>query len=124
MQNSGSPIADIPAFSFRISAEDVGSYRRALGGGSGDRVPFGMALRALATQAALLALKAAAAGRHPVHVAQDYRAERPLCAGVDYLCEVRLQRNGEDRLRIEQRLCDPPGTTCLLVASDIVLVSP
>lgn len=123
MERSGSPIADIPAFAFRISTEDVSTYRQALGVG-GDRAPFGMALRALATEAVLRALKEMAAGRHPIHVAQDYTAVQPLRAGVDYHCEVSLQPNGADRLRITQRLSESSGETCLLLASEIVLVSP
>jgi hypothetical protein len=123
VQRSGSPIADIPAFAFRISAEDVSTYRHALGVG-GDRAPFGMALQALATEAVLRALKDMATGRHPIHVAQAYTAERPLRAGVDYHCEISLQPNGADRLRIMQRLSDPSGNTCLLLVSEIVLVSP
>jgi hypothetical protein len=123
MQRSGNPLADLPAFAFRISAEDVKDYRQALGVG-GDRVPFGMALRVLASEAVLQALKEMAAGKHPIHVAQDYKAERPVHAGVDYICEVRLQPAGKDRLRIEQRLCEASGATCLVLASDIALVSP
>lgn len=123
MQQSGSAVTQVPAFAFRIAAADVENYRHALGVG-GTRVPFGMALRALASDAVRQAIKRVAAGRHPIHVAQEYKATRHLRTGVDYTCDVRLYTAGEDRLRIEQRLADSSGSTCLLVVADIMLVSP
>jgi len=118
------PVArlQIPAFSFRLEAADVEHYRRALGAG-GDRIPLGMALRALTSEAVTSALRQVAAGRHPIHVAQDYRAEHPLAAGVDYVCDVQIEAVGESRLRVEQRLSDAAGRTCLTLASEIALVA-
>lgn len=115
-------VIELPDFVFRITPDEVERYRAALGV-SGARVPFGMALRALASDAAMSALRDVAAGRHPVHVAQDYRAEQPLQAGVDYACHLRLLHVATGRLRIEQRLSDASGRTCLTLASDIALVA-
>jgi hypothetical protein len=114
---------DIPAFTFHITEVDVESYRRALGV-AGRRVPLGMALRALTSEPVAAALSEALGGRHPIHIAQEYRAERQLRAGIDYVCEVRLQCVDADRLRVEQRLSDPSGRPCLTLASDIALVTP
>lgn len=97
-------------------------YRRALGA-QGGRAPLGMALRALATEAVLSALRQAAGGRYPVHVAQEYKAERPLSAGVDYNCRVCVQRIAEARLRIEQTLSDEAGQACVTLYSEIMLVA-
>jgi hypothetical protein len=51
-------------------------------------------------------------------------APSPPNAGIDYVCEVRLQCVDADRLRVEQRLSDPSGGLCLTLASDIALVAP
>lgn len=122
MQQAHGQCISIPAFVFRISEADVESYRRALGV-AGRRVPFGMALRALASEPVASAVRDAAQGRHPIHIAQEYRAESQLRVGIDYVCEVRLQCVDGDRLRIEQRLSDPSGCTSLTLASDIALVA-
>ena len=113
---------DIPSFIFRIEQDELEGYRRALGV-VGERVPYGMALRALASEVVMSALRAAAAGRQPIHVAQEYKAERPLRAGVDYVCNVRLLAVGESLLRVEQSLCDASGFICLTLVSDIALVT-
>ena len=83
-----------------------------------------MALRAASSEPVLAAVREIAGNRHPIHVAQECRAEQPLRAGVDYVCDIRLVVAGADRLRIEQRLSDPSGHLCLTSASDIALVAP
>ena len=123
MQQAHGQCISIPAFAFRITEAEVKSYRRALGV-AGHRVPFGMALRALASEPVASAIRDAAQGRHPIHLTEEYRAESQLRAGIDYVCEVRLQCVDADRLRIEQRLSYPSGSTCLTLASDIALVAP
>ena len=123
MQQANDQCISIPPFAFRITEAEVESYRRALGV-AGHRVPFGMALRALASEPVASAIRDAARGRHPIHIAQEYRAESQLRAGIDYVCEVRMQCVDADRLRIEQRLSDPSGRPCLTLASDIALVAP
>ena len=123
MQQAHGQCISIPAFAFRVTEAEVESYRRALGV-AGSRVPFGMALCALASEPVASAIKDAARGRYPIHIAQEYRAESQLRAGIDYVCEVRLQCVDADRLRIEQRLSDPSGRQCLTLASDIALVAP
>ena len=122
MDAAGDSAIDIPPFIFRIEHPDVTAYRGALGV-AGDRVPFGMALRSLALEPVVLALQTIALGKLPIHIAQDYRAAQPLCADVDYTCNVRLHCVGQDRLRIEQRLSDATGNLCLTLTSDIALVS-
>ena len=123
MQQSPGQCISIPAFAFRITEAEVKSYRRALGV-AGHRVPFGMALRALASEPVASAIRDAAQGRHPIHIAQEYRPESQLRTGIDYVCEVRLQCVEADRIRVEQRLSDPSGRTCLTLASDIALGAP
>ena len=123
MRQTHGQCIDIPAFTFHLTEAEVESYRHALGV-AGRRVPFGMALRALTSEPVASALSKALEGRHPIHIAQEYRAERQLRAGIDYLCEVRLQCVDADRLRVEQRLSDPSGCLCLTLASDIALVAP
>ena len=123
MQQAPGQCISVPAFAFRITEAEVERYRRALGV-AGRRVPFGMALRALASEPVASAIRDAAQGRHPIHIAQEYRPESQLRTGIDYVCEVRLQCVEADRLRIEQRLSDPSGCTCLTLASDIALVTP
>ena len=113
---------DIPPFVFRIEPDEVAAYRAALGV-PGERVPFGLALRALASEPVASALRDAAGGRHAVHVAQEYRARRVLRAGVDYVCEVRIQPAGEKRLRVMQALRDASGLVCLNLTSEIALVA-
>ena len=113
---------DIPSFTFRLEGPDVERYLRALGA-LGERAPLGMALRALASEAVMSALRQAAGGRHPVHVAQEYRAERPLSAGVAYSCRVRVRSIAEARLRIEQTLSDEAGQACVTLFSEIMLVA-
>lgn len=120
-QGGGSSI-DIPDFIFRVEEREVEHYRRALGS-PGGRVPLGMALRALATEAVMSALRQGAGGRHPVHIAQEYRAERPLSAGVDYTCRVRVRSIAEARLRIEQTLSDAAGQVYVTLSSEIMLVA-
>ena len=123
MQQAPGQCISIPAFAFRIAEAEVESYRRALGV-AGRRVPFGMVLRALASEPVASAIRDAAQGRHPIHIAQECRAESQLRAGIDYVCEVRLHCVDAHRLRIEQRLSDPSGRPCLTLASDIALVAP
>jgi hypothetical protein len=123
VQQAHGQCIEIPAFTFRITEAEVERYRHALGI-AGGRVPLGMALRALTSEPVASALSEALEGRHPIHIAQEYRAERQLRAGIDYVCEVRLQCVDADRLRIEQRLSDPSGRPCLTLASDIALVTP
>lgn len=123
MQQAHGQCISIPAFAFRIAEAEVESYRRALGV-AGRRVPFGMVLRALASEPVASAIRDAAQGRHPIHIAQECRAESQLRAGIDYVCEVRLHCVDAHRLRIEQRLSDPSGRPCLTLASDIALVAP
>ena len=123
MQQAHGQCISIPAFAFRIAEAEVESYRRALGV-AGRRVPFGMVLRALASEPVASALRDAAQGRHPIHIAQECRAESQLRAGIDYVCEVRLHCVDAHRLRIEQRQSDPSGRPCLTLASDIALVAP
>ena len=113
---------DIPPFVFRIEPDEVVAYRAALGV-AGERVPFGLALRALASGPVASALRDLAEGRHAVHVAQEYRAHRALRTGVDYVCEVRIQRAGEKRLRVLQALRDASGVVCLNLASEVALVA-
>lgn len=117
------PRIELAPFTFRIEAAEVDRYRAALGA-PGGRVPLGMALRALTSERVLSALGDLAAGFHPIHIAQDYRAEGPLQVGVDYSCVVLLERRGESRLRIEQHIVEPSGRKCLVLASDIALVAP
>lgn len=123
MQQAHGQCIEIPAFTFRITEAEVERYRHALGI-AGGRVPLGMALRALTSEPVASALREAAQGRHPIHIAQEYRAESQLRAGIDYVCEVQLQCVDADRLRVEQRLSDPSGCLCLTLASDIALVAP
>lgn len=122
VSSEGVAAIDLPCFAFRVEEAEVDRYRRALGA-PGTRAPMGMALRALASETVMSALREATGGRHPVHVAQEYRVERPLRAGVDYACRVRVQRVVEHRLRIEQRLSDEAGRPCLTLLSDVVLVA-
>lgn len=122
MPQGAGPSIDIPSFTFRVEEGEVEAYRRALGAPTG-KVPLGMALRALATDAGISALREASGGRHPVHVAQQYMVQRPLRAGVAYDCRVCVRRVGEDRLRVEQCLSDEEGRTCLTLASDVALVA-
>ena len=123
MRQAHGQCIEIPAFTFRITEAEVESYRHALGI-AGGRVPLGMALRALTSEPVASALREAAQGRHPIHIAQEYWAEGQLSAGIDYVCEVRLQCVDADRLRTEQRLSDPSGCLCLTLVSDIALVAP
>ena len=123
MRQAHGQCIDIPAFTFYLTEAEVERYRHALGI-AGGRVPLGMALRALTSEPVASALREAAQGRHPIHIAQEYRAESQLRAGIDYVCEVRLQCVDADRLRVEQRLSDPSGGLCLTLASDIALVAP
>lgn len=116
------PIAEIPSFTFRVSADEVEGYRRALGV-TGNRVPLGMALRALASDSVTPVLREVAEGRHLVHVAQDYSVKRYLSPDIDYTCDVRLQYQGDSKLRIEQELRDPAGRICVTLASEIMLVA-
>lgn len=118
----GGVLIDVPGFTFRLEEREVEHYRRALGA-PGGRAPLGMALRALASEAVMSALRQAAGGLYPVHVGQEYKAERPLSAGVDYSCRVRVQSIAEARLRIEQTLSDNAGRPCVTLSSEIMLVA-
>lgn len=111
----------VPAFVFRIELEDARSYRSALGE-EGDTPPSCMALRALADSRVIAALRDLSADATPVHAGQSIDIETPLCANVDYSCQVRLSVAAERRLRIEQVLHAPDGSLCLSLSSDIVLV--
>jgi len=122
VSSDGEAAIHLPCFAFRVEEADVERYRRALGA-PGARAPLGMALRALAFEAVMSALREAAGGRHPVHVAQEYQVERPLRAGVDYDCRIRVRRVADHRLRIEQRLSDGAGRPCLTLLSEVVLVA-
>jgi hypothetical protein len=110
----------LPTFAFRVEAEEAEAYRRALGVGGGTAM-LGMALRAATEDTVMTALTELCRGHLPVHVAQDYRAARPICCGVDYSCDIRLQHLGNDRLRIEQTLRESSGQTCAVLISEIVL---
>ncbi len=112
----------IPDFTFRMASRDVELYRRALGAAS-ESVPLGLALRALASETVTTALRNLAGKRHLIHVAQEYRVEQPLRPDVDYSCRVCIRSTADDRLRVEQHLSYPTGFTCLVAASDIVLVA-
>lgn len=113
---------DLPSFVFRVQPEEVVAYRDALGA-PGARVPFGLALRALMVGPLASAVHDIARGRHVVHLAQEYVASLALCPGVDYVCDVRLQPSGDERLRIKQSLTDPSGRICLTLMSEIALVA-
>lgn len=123
MGSSLLPANSIPPFTFTITTDDVERYREALGV-EGDGVPLGLAMRVLRDKRVLSMLSEVLEGRHPIHLAQDYKVFRPLRADNEYLCDVRLQSSGSDRLRIEQSLSDASGKVCLELASDIVLVAP
>ena len=122
MENVEEQCVDITPFLFRITAEDLETYRRALGV-AGERVPFGMALRAVSSETVLSALREMVGSRHPIHISQECRAERPLQIAVDYVCDIRLVAVSADRLRIQQRLSDSHGEVCVTLSSDIALVS-
>jgi hypothetical protein len=111
----------LPVFAFRIAADDVARYRDALGD-PGPGIPFAMALRALAAEPVAGALQEIAQGRIPVHLGQDVEAAEPLCAAVDYACEVTLRLTARDRLRIEQTLRGEDGRLLLRLASDVALL--
>lgn len=113
---------DIPPFVFRIEPDEVAAYRAALGV-PGERVPFGFALRALASAPVASALRDVAEGWHAVHVAQEYKSYRALRTGIDYVCEVRIQPSGEKRLRLMQSLRDASGLVCLNLTSEVALVA-
>lgn len=121
METPTNQILEVRLSGFRIAHEDVSAYRAALGV-QGERIPAGMAVRALAEQQVASELKAVAAGRIPIHVSQEYRSHRPLLTDVDYVCDVRLQMIGENRLRVEQSLMDPSGNTCMEAVSEVALV--
>ena len=123
MGSSLLPAKSCPPFTFMMTSDDVERYRRALGV-EGDNVPLGLAMRALKDERVLSMLSEGLEGRHPIHLAQDYKVFRPLRADTEYLCDVRLQSSGSDRFRILQRLSDASGQICLELSSDIVLVAP
>ncbi|MCA3561697.1 MAG: hypothetical protein IOC82_11785 [Aestuariivirga sp.] len=110
----------MPTFPFRMEPEEVEAYRMALGVGSGGAM-LGMALRAATAETVVAALTELSRDRLPIHVAQEYRADRPLRSAADYCCDIRLLDLGNDRLRIEQTLRDTAGRCCAVLVSEIVL---
>ncbi|WP_421693098.1 hypothetical protein [Aestuariivirga sp.] len=112
----------LPPFPFRIEPEHVVSYRAALGE-PGTRVPFAMGLRALASDHVAAALKDLAQGRLCIHLGQEVTARSDLCAGVDYICDLRFTRLAGDRIRIEQRLRIGDEEPTATFVSDIRLVA-
>jgi hypothetical protein len=120
MASGPEPVLVIGPFPFRIEPDEAESYRRAVGT-PGSGVPGCMAARALSSAAALPALRGFLGTRIPVLLGQDMTVERPLRTGLDYLCEVRLIREGDNGLRIVQQLRDGSGCLCLTLTSDIGL---
>ena len=112
----------LPPFSFRIEPEHVAAYREALGE-PGDRVPFAMALRALASEEVTAALTDMAQGKLCIHLGQDVTAGSDLRAGIAYRCELRVIRQSANELRIEQRLRLESGETAAAFMSGIRLVA-
>ena len=113
--------SNVPLFTFRVNADDVENYRRALGV-EGRGVPLGFMMRALVNEGFRAAFLGVLQGRFPVHIAQDYKVYRPISTGIDYSCSVSFQSPRDDRLLIEQTLGDPSGHTCLTLTSEIALV--
>ena len=120
MASRPEPVLVIGPFPFRIEPDEAECYRMAVGM-PGSRVPGCMAARALSSEAALPALKAFLGTRIPVLFGQDMTIEQPLRTGLDYACEVRLIRAGDNGMRIEQQLRDGSGHHCLTLTSDIGL---
>lgn len=110
----------IGPFPFRIEPGEAESYREAVGT-PGSGVPGCMAARALSSDAVLPALRAFLGTRIPVLFGQDMTVVQPLRTGLDYACEVRLIRAGDNGMRIEQQLRDGSGHHCLTLTSDIGL---
>lgn len=116
------PVVSIAPFPFRLEPGHVLAYRQALSE-QGTRIPFAMALRALARDEVVTAVRRIANGRHCIHLAQEIEAQGELRTGVDYLCDVCIFAVGEDRLRIEQCLRIGEQEPFMILSSTISLVA-